>query len=169
MFRQQFAQDETRRGPGVICNELIRCRSRSRRPGAEHPACRDSPAGTAGTSGLAAGEIGGVLMVAPATLSFHLKELAHAGLPRSRQEGRYVAYAANFDAMNALLAFLTENCCTADCGPSCATAVDGRPDKAAWQARAPASKVGKTKALAPFVFGAVAGWSAGSRDEGAFA
>jgi hypothetical protein len=78
-------------------------------------------------------------------------------------------YAAKFDAMNALLAFLTENCCAADCGSTCATAIDGRQDKAAWQALTPASKVGKTKALGPSVFGAVPGWSAGSRDEGAFA
>jgi hypothetical protein len=80
-----------------------------------------------------------------------------------------VFYAAKFDAMNALLAFLTENCCAADCGSTCATAIDGRQDKAAWQALTPASKVGKTKALGPSVFGAVPGWSAGSRDEGAFA
>ena len=76
-----------------------------------------------GPSGLAAGEIAGQLSIAPATLSFHLKELSHAGLVSSRQEGRFVFYAANFDAMNALVAFLTENCCAADCGPACAPAV----------------------------------------------
>ncbi len=76
-----------------------------------------------GPSGLAAGEIAGQLGIAPATLSFHLKELAHAELVSSRQEGRFVFYAANFDAMNALLAYLTENCCAADCGPVCAPAV----------------------------------------------
>lgn len=75
-----------------------------------------------GPSGMAAGEIAAQLGLAPATLSFHLKELAHAGLVRSRQEGRFIFYAADFDAMNALLAFLTENCCAADCGPSCAPA-----------------------------------------------
>jgi len=76
-----------------------------------------------GPSGLAAGEIASRLDIAPATLSFHLKELTHAGLATSRQEGRFNYYAANFDAMNALVAFLTENCCAADCGPSCAPVV----------------------------------------------
>lgn len=49
--------------------------------------------------------------MAPSTLSFHLRELTHAGLIVPRQEGRFVIYAANFDTMNALLGFLTENCC----------------------------------------------------------
>jgi DNA-binding transcriptional ArsR family regulator len=57
---------------------------------------------------------------APATLSFHLKELANAGLVLSRQEGRYVFYSANYERMNALVGFLTENCCARDCGASCA-------------------------------------------------
>lgn len=80
-----------------------------------------------GPTGLAAGEIAGQLAIAPATLSFHLKELAHAGLVSSRQEGRFVFYAANFDAMNALLAYLSENCCAADGGPACAPAAACRP------------------------------------------
>jgi len=94
-----------------------------------------------GPSGLAAGEIAGALAIAPATLSFHLKELAHAGLASSRQEGRFIYYAANFDAMNALVGFLTENCCAADCGPSCAPVVACRPAGEARSARA----AGKTK------------------------
>ena len=79
-----------------------------------------------GTSGLAAGEIAEQLNVSPATLSFHLKELAHANLITARQGGRFVFYSANFGAMNRLLAFLTENCCAADGGacppnsPACA-------------------------------------------------
>lgn len=89
-----------------------------------------------GPSGLAAGEIAGRLGIAPATLSFHLKELAHAGLATARQEGRYVYYAANFEAMNALVAFLTENCCAADCGPSCAPVVACKPVAVARHARA---------------------------------
>ncbi|AXQ28001.1 ArsR family transcriptional regulator [Solimonas sp. K1W22B-7] len=64
-----------------------------------------------GPEGLAAGEIAAALDVAPATLSFHLKELSNAGLLKSRQEGRYVYYAPDFKAMNGLLAYLTENCC----------------------------------------------------------
>jgi DNA-binding transcriptional ArsR family regulator len=70
-----------------------------------------------GPSGMAAGEIAVALQISPATLSFHLKELSHAGLVLSRQDGRFIFYSADFDAMNGLLAYLTENCCAADCGP----------------------------------------------------
>jgi DNA-binding transcriptional ArsR family regulator len=72
-----------------------------------------------GASGLAAGEIAEELGVSPATLSFHLKELAYAKLVSARQDGRFVFYSANFAEMNRLLAFLTENCCAAD-GGACA-------------------------------------------------
>jgi len=65
----------------------------------------------AGESGLPAGELAARLNVPPATLSFHLKELAHAGLVTSRSEGRFVIYAADYAAMTALLAFLSEECC----------------------------------------------------------
>ncbi|MBI2383465.1 MAG: helix-turn-helix transcriptional regulator [Gammaproteobacteria bacterium] len=73
-----------------------------------------------GPDGLAAGEIAERLRIAPNTLSFHLKELSQAGLLRPRQEGRHVYYAADFKAMNGLLAYLMENCCAdgesaADC------------------------------------------------------
>jgi ArsR family transcriptional regulator len=64
-----------------------------------------------GPAGLAASKIAEQLSVAPSTLSFHLKELTHAGLIVPRQEGRFVIYAANFDTMNALLGFLTASCC----------------------------------------------------------
>jgi len=87
-----------------------------------------------GPTGLAAGEIASRLDIAPATLSFHLKELTHAGLATSRQEGRFIYYAANFAAMNALVAFLTENCCAGDGGPACGPAVQCLP---ATFARAP--------------------------------
>jgi ArsR family transcriptional regulator len=76
----------------------------------------------AGPTGLAVGEIGASLKVAPATLSFHLKELFHAGLVSSRQEGRFIYYSANYDRMNRLLGYLTENCCARDgvaCAPGC--------------------------------------------------
>jgi DNA-binding transcriptional ArsR family regulator len=72
-----------------------------------------------GPQGLAASKIAEHLDVAPSSLSFHLKELAHAGLVSFRQEGRFVIYSANFDTMNGVLAFLTENCCG---GASCAPA-----------------------------------------------
>jgi DNA-binding transcriptional ArsR family regulator len=76
----------------------------------------------AGAEGMAAGSIGEKLGLPPATLSFHLAGLTRAGLARSRQEGRYVIYTADFDAMNALVGFLTENCCG---GASCAPALAG--------------------------------------------
>jgi DNA-binding transcriptional ArsR family regulator len=75
-----------------------------------------------GPSGVSAGEIGAELHIAPATLSFHLKELSHADLILARQDGRYIFYSANFDQMNALVGFLTENCCARD-GGSCAPGV----------------------------------------------
>jgi DNA-binding transcriptional ArsR family regulator len=74
-----------------------------------------------GSAGMSAGEIAERVGIAPAALSFHLKELSHARLVTSRQDGRYVFYAADFATMNRLLAFLTENCCAADggaCGPA---------------------------------------------------
>lgn len=74
----------------------------------------------AGPTGLAAGEIAAAVGASPTNLSFHLKELANAGLARSRQDGRYVFYSANHAHMNALVAYLTENCCARDCGP-CST------------------------------------------------
>ena len=65
----------------------------------------------AGAEGMPAGRIGEELDLAPATLSFHLAGLARAGLAKSRQDGRFVIYSADFEAMGRLLAFLTEDCC----------------------------------------------------------
>jgi DNA-binding transcriptional ArsR family regulator len=70
----------------------------------------------AGPRGLPAGKVGEALDLPPATLSFHLAQLARAGLVRSRQEGRFVIYSANYPSMNQLVGFLTENCCG---GQSC--------------------------------------------------
>lgn len=67
-----------------------------------------------GPEGVMAGGIAETLKVSPATLSFHFKTLSHAGLIVSRQDGRFVYYAANFQAMNAMVAYLTENCCGGD-------------------------------------------------------
>ena len=72
----------------------------------------------AGPAGMAAGAIGEALGLPPATLSFHLAGLTRAGLARSRQEGRFVIYSADYAAMNALVGFLTENCCQ---GANCET------------------------------------------------
>lgn len=78
-----------------------------------------------GPEGLTAGRIAELAGMAPSSLSFHLKELVHAGLATSRQDGRFVIYTAQFDAMHALVGFLTENCCGGlSCTPaeSCGTA-----------------------------------------------
>ena len=64
-----------------------------------------------GPEGLSAGAIAERLGVANATLSFHLKELSHAGLISARQVGRFIYYSANFRTMNQLIEYLTENCC----------------------------------------------------------
>lgn len=72
-----------------------------------------------GPEGLPAGAIGEKLDLPPATLSFHLAHLARAGLLRSRQDGRFVIYSADFENMNRLVGYLTENCCG---GASCAPA-----------------------------------------------
>ncbi len=74
---------------------------------------------SAGPEGMAAGQISKKLKVSPATLSFHFRTLSHAGLLESRQEGRFVYYAANFSVMNGMVDYLTENCCGGeDCGIS---------------------------------------------------
>ena len=65
----------------------------------------------AGPDGLAAGRIGEELRLPPATLSFHLAHLARTGLVHSRAEGRFVIYSADFQNMNELVGYLTENCC----------------------------------------------------------
>ena len=64
-----------------------------------------------GVTGCSAGDIATALDVPPATLSFHLAALAQAGLVRKRRESRSVIYAADFTTMNAMLGYLSENCC----------------------------------------------------------
>lgn len=65
----------------------------------------------AGNAGLPAGRIAARLALPSATLSFHLNQLRHAGLVTFRREGRSLIYAAEYAAMNGLVAYLTENCC----------------------------------------------------------
>jgi DNA-binding transcriptional ArsR family regulator len=72
-----------------------------------------------GPEGLAVGSIAERMEVAGTTLSFHIKELAHAGLVTPTPRGRFIYYAANYPTMNALMDYLTENCCQ---GQVCATA-----------------------------------------------
>ncbi len=74
----------------------------------------------AGQDGMAAGALGEKLGIPPATLSFHLKNLSHAKLVKSRTEGRFVIYSANYPEMDRLVGYLTENCCAGDaaqCAP----------------------------------------------------
>lgn len=73
----------------------------------------------AGTDGLTPGVMADQLEIAASALSFHLKELVHSGLASCEQRGRNLIYRANFDHMNALLAYLTEHCCQ---GQNCAVA-----------------------------------------------
>lgn len=65
----------------------------------------------AGPDGRAAGDLAQLLEVASSSLSFHLKELTHAGLIHARAQGRYVIYAVVFEAMGDLMLFLARNCC----------------------------------------------------------
>jgi len=65
----------------------------------------------AGPAGIAAGDLARALDVPPPTLSFHLRDLENAGLIASTREGRSIRYAADFEAMTALVGFLTDNCC----------------------------------------------------------
>jgi ArsR family transcriptional regulator len=76
---------------------------------------------TEGPAGLPAGAIAERLDVLPASLTFHLKELQHAGLITQRRLGRQLIYAAAYGAMTELLAYLTENCCGRgqSCAPEC--------------------------------------------------
>lgn len=73
----------------------------------------------AGEAGLTPGILSERLGVAPNTLSFHLKELVHADLITQERVGRNLIYRAQFDRMNAVLAYLTQNCCQ---GQPCLTA-----------------------------------------------
>lgn len=79
-----------------------------------------------GPNGLPAGVVADRLGVLPSSLSFHLQQLVHAGLITQRRVGRQIIYAAAYDGMNGLMAYLTENCC----GQSgCAAATPPAPAK----------------------------------------
>lgn len=74
----------------------------------------------AGDAGLAAGVIADRLGVVPSSMSFHLAALVNAGLITQRRQSRLIIYTANYPAMNALMGYLTENCCD---GVPCTDAV----------------------------------------------
>ena len=84
----------------------------------------------AGPEGLAVGEVGERLKLPAPTLTSHLNVLRHAGLVRDVREGRSIRCRADYARMNALLSFLTENCCgsdTSSCAPACAPQPKRRP------------------------------------------
>jgi ArsR family transcriptional regulator, arsenate/arsenite/antimonite-responsive transcriptional repressor len=65
----------------------------------------------AGREGMAAGQVAETLKLAPNNLTFHFDRLRHAGLVKVRRDGRSMVYAARYEAMNELLAYLTDTCC----------------------------------------------------------
>lgn len=76
-----------------------------------------------GRAGLTPGAMAEALAIPPNTLSFHLKELAGAGLVSQQRVGRYIVYRAEYEHMSALLGYLTDNCCQgAACGVEPASA-----------------------------------------------
>jgi DNA-binding transcriptional ArsR family regulator len=76
-----------------------------------------------GPVGLPAGAIAERVGLVPSSLTFHLQNLSRAGLLMPRRESRQIFYAADFAAMNALVGYLTDNCCGAG-GTSCAAACE---------------------------------------------
>ena len=81
-----------------------------------------------GPEGLAAGAIADTLDIAPSSLTFHLHQLMQAGLITQRRLSRQLIYATDFEAMNAVVAYLTENCCGGEvaCAPVCRPAKPAR-------------------------------------------
>ena len=81
-----------------------------------------------GPDGLPAGTIAQALELSPSSLTFHLQQLTHAGLITQRRMSRQLIYATDFAVMNALMAYLSENCCgggAALCAPVCCPAATG--------------------------------------------
>ena len=96
-----------------------------------------------GPSGLPAGVLAERLGLAPATLSFHLAQLSHAGLVASRRQGRLIIYSVDVDRFQALLGFLTENCCQGNadlCQPRPGTGSEDIPEECCGPDRVPARK-----------------------------
>jgi ArsR family transcriptional regulator, arsenate/arsenite/antimonite-responsive transcriptional repressor len=82
----------------------------------------------AGPDGIPAGEVAAAIGLPPNTLTFHFDRLRQAGLITVRREGRSMIYAARYDTMNALLGYLTENCCQG--AKACAPAAASKPGRA---------------------------------------
>ena len=84
----------------------------------------------AGREGMPAGAVADALKLAPNTLTFHFDRLREAGLVTVRRDGRSMIYAARYDTMNALLSYLTENCCRGDADQCAPAASAGSATKA---------------------------------------
>jgi ArsR family transcriptional regulator len=87
-----------------------------------------------GPAGLPAGHIAARVGLVPSSLTFHLQNLQRAGLITQRRESRQLFYSTDFTAMNALVGYLTENCCAEsgeECSASCAPALPAKPVKRA--------------------------------------
>ena len=86
----------------------------------------------AGPDGMPAGRVAEKLKLAPSALTFHFDRLREAGLVNVRREGRSMIYAAQFDTMNGLVGFLTENCCAgASCAPAACAPKSRKKERAA--------------------------------------
>lgn len=77
----------------------------------------------AGPAGLPVGALREALRIPPATLTAHLNVLRSAGLVRDQREGRVIRLFADYAQMNALLGYLTQNCCAGSAAPDCAPAI----------------------------------------------
>jgi DNA-binding transcriptional ArsR family regulator len=94
-----------------------------------------------GADGLPAGVIAERLDVPPSSLTFHLQQLLHAGLVTQRRVGRQIFYATEYGAMNALVGYLTDNCCgrgaavAPACNPAVIPSARGGQDEASARAR----------------------------------
>jgi ArsR family transcriptional regulator len=86
-----------------------------------------------GPEGLAAGHIGTKLKLVPSSLTFHLQNLQRAGLISQRRESRQLIYSADYEAMNGVVGYLTENCCvgSSECTPTCKPARSSAPKRKA--------------------------------------
>ena len=89
-----------------------------------------------GPEGLAAGAIGEGVGLVPSSLTFHLQNLQRAGLLVQRRESRRLIYSVDFDAMNDLLGYLTENCCASGAGECVANCKPGRQPNPVRRSRA---------------------------------
>jgi ArsR family transcriptional regulator, arsenate/arsenite/antimonite-responsive transcriptional repressor len=103
----------------------------------------------AGPAGMPAGGVATALRLAPNSLTFHFDRLRSAGLVTVRRDGRQMIYAAQFGTMNALLAYLTENCCAGSPGPcspsTCAAGVVCKPESKPKQCKPEVSKIARAR------------------------